>query len=62
MGREMTALRQVRPLIRTEDPWLERRQAIEPAIGHLQQDHRVDRYWLQASLGDAAHSVLRAIG
>jgi transposase, IS5 family len=26
--------------------WLERRQAIEPTIGHAKSDHRMDRCWL----------------
>jgi transposase, IS5 family len=42
--------------------WLQRRQAIEPAIGHLKQDHRMDRCWLQGALGDALHAVLCAAG
>jgi IS5 family transposase len=31
--------------------WLKRRQAVEPAIGHLKSDHRMDRCWLQGQLG-----------
>ena len=42
--------------------WLQRRQAIEPAIGHLKHDHRMDRCWLQGALGDALHAVLCAAG
>ncbi|NMG17870.1 IS5 family transposase, partial [Aromatoleum bremense] len=42
--------------------WLKRRQAVEPAIGHLKSDHRMDRCWLQGSLGDALHTVLCAAG
>jgi IS5 family transposase len=42
--------------------WLSRRQAIEPAIGHLKTDHRMDRCWLQGQLGDALHAVLCAAG
>jgi IS5 family transposase len=33
--------------------WRKRRQAVEPAIGHLKSDHRMDRCWLQGQLGDA---------
>ena len=29
--------------------WLKRRQAVEPAIGHLKSDHRMDRCGLQGS-------------
>jgi IS5 family transposase len=42
--------------------WLKRRQAIEPAIGHAKLDHRMDRCWLQGSVGDALHAVLCAAG
>ena len=42
--------------------WLRRRQAVEPAIGHLKSDHRMDRCWLQGALGDALHSVSCAAG
>ena len=42
--------------------WLKRRQAIEPAIGHLKADHRMDRCWLQGAMGDALHAVLCAAG
>lgn len=42
--------------------WLKRRQAIEPAIGHLKLDHRMDRCWLRGSTGDALHAVLCAAG
>jgi len=42
--------------------WLKRRQAVEPAIGHLKSDHRMDRCWLPGQLGDAMHAVLCATG
>ena len=42
--------------------WLRRRQAVEPAIGHLKSDHRMDRCWLQGSLGDALHTLGCAAG
>jgi len=42
--------------------WLKRRQAVEPAIGHLKSDHRMDRCWLQGQVGDAIHAVLCAAG
>lgn len=42
--------------------WLRRRQAIEPAIGHLKADHRMDRCWLQGQLGDALHTLSCAVG
>lgn len=42
--------------------WLRRRQAIEPAIGHLKADHRMDRCWLKGALGDALHVISCAAG
>jgi IS5 family transposase len=42
--------------------WLRRRQAVEPAIGHLKSDHRMDRCWLQGPLGDALHTISCAAG
>ena len=42
--------------------WLRRRQAIEPAIGHLKSDNRMDRCWLQGALGDMLHTIGCAAG
>ncbi len=42
--------------------WLRRRSAVEPAIGHLKADHRLDRCWLQGALGDALHALGCAAG
>ncbi len=42
--------------------WLNRRQAVEPAIGHLKHDNAMDRCWLQGATGDALHAVLCAAG
>jgi IS5 family transposase len=42
--------------------WLKRRQAIEPSIGHLKADHRMNRCWLRGQTGDALHAVLCAAG
>ena len=41
---------------------LKRRQAIEPIIGHLKADHRMDRCHLKGSQGDALHVLLCAAG
>ena len=41
---------------------LKRRSAVEPVIGHLKSDHRMDRNLLIGSEGDAANAVLAAIG
>jgi len=42
--------------------WLRRRQAVEPAIGHLKSDHRLERCWLKGALGDALHAISCAAG
>jgi IS5 family transposase len=41
---------------------LRRRQAIEPIIGHLKVDHRMDRCHLKGQTGDRLHAVLCAAG
>ena len=41
---------------------LKRRHAIEPIIGHLKADHRMDRCHLKGTEGDALHAVLCAAG
>ena len=48
----------------TQAEWkhLKRRQAIEPIIGHLKQDHRMGRCHLKGELGDRIHAVLCAAG
>ena len=49
-------------LSKEERRLLKRRQAIEPIIGHIKQDHRMDRCHLKGSEGDALHAVLCAAG
>lgn len=49
-------------LSKTERRWLCRRQAIEPIIGHLKEDHGMRRHWLKGQLGDAINAVLCAAG
>ena len=49
-------------LNRQQRRWLKRRQAVEPTIGHLKSEHRMDRCWLAGSIGDALHTVLCAAG
>lgn len=39
-----------------------RRQAIEPIIGHLKSDHRLDRCHLMGQTGNAHQAVLCAAG
>ena len=41
---------------------LKRRQAIEPIIGHLKADHRMDCCQLKGETGDRLHAVLCAAG
>ena len=41
---------------------LRRRSAIEPVIGHVKSDHRMDRNYLKGSTGDAINAVLAAAG
>lgn len=41
---------------------LKRRAAVEPVIGHMKNDHRMDRNYLIGSHGDAANAVLAAVG
>jgi IS5 family transposase len=49
-------------LSKQQKRWLKRRTAVEPAIGHLKSDNRMDRCWLQGALGDALHSISCAAG
>ena len=46
----------------SERKLLKRRQAIEPIIGHLKQDHRMERCYLKGEMGDRLNSVLSAAG
>lgn len=41
---------------------LKRRQAIEPIIGHVKQDHGMQRCWLKGQVGDAIHAISCALG
>ena len=41
---------------------LARRQAVEPIIGHLKEDHRMGRCHLKDEEGDRLHAVLCAAG
>ena len=41
---------------------LKRRSAVEPVIGHLKSDHRMDRNFLIGAEGDAVNAVLAAVG
>ncbi len=41
---------------------LRRRSAVEPVIGHLKQEHRLDRNYLKGRDGDRINAVLAAAG
>ena len=51
--------RRVTPQIKRE---MRRRSAVEPVIGHLKADHRMDRNYLAGRHGDANNAVLAAVG
>ncbi|WP_373293036.1 transposase [Pseudomonas koreensis] len=40
---------------------MKRRQAIEPIIGHLKADHRMERCHLKGNPGGRLHAVLCAV-
>jgi IS5 family transposase len=61
-GMEIIHRGKIKSLNRQQKTWLRRRQAVEPAIGHLKSDHRMDRCWLQGAVGDALHAVSCAAG
>jgi len=61
-GREIIHRGKFKRLSKQQKDWLKRRTAVEPAIGHLKSDHRMDRCWLQGALGDALHSISCAAG
>jgi IS5 family transposase len=41
---------------------LKRRSAVEPVIGHMKAEHRMDRNYLWYATGDANNAVLAAVG
>ena len=51
--------RGVTPAIKRD---LKRRAAVEPVIGHLKSDHRMDRNFLLGPHGDATNAVMAAVG
>lgn len=42
--------------------WMKRRAAIEPGIGHLKREHRMDRCRLQGIEGDQLNAIMSAMG
>ncbi len=51
--------RRVTPAIKRE---MRRRSAIEPVIGHIKNDHRMNRNYLAGTQGDAINAILAATG
>jgi transposase, IS5 family len=41
---------------------LKRRRVVEPMIGHMKSDGRLDRHWLRGAEGDALHALLCGAG
>jgi IS5 family transposase len=41
---------------------MKRRAAVEPVIGHLKAEHRMDRNYLKGPQGDRINAVLAAAG
>ena len=41
---------------------MRRRAAVEPVIGHLKNEHRMDRNYLHCRDGDANNAILAAVG
>lgn len=51
-----------RKLSRTERKWRRRRSAVEPKIGHLKYDNRMDRNYLKGEEGDRINALLAGAG
>lgn len=41
---------------------MRRRSAVEPVIGHIKNEHRMDRNYLEGQQGDAINAILAAAG
>ncbi len=41
---------------------MRRRAAVEPVIGHIKNEHRMDRNYLAGTQGDAINAILAAAG
>ena len=53
---------QVRRVTRAIRREMCRRAAVEPVIGHVKAEHRMDRNYLKGRAGDRANAVLAAAG
>jgi IS5 family transposase len=51
-----------RGITRSLRAMIRRRSAIEPVIGHMKAEGKLDRNWLKGALGDAMHAVLCGAG
>jgi len=51
-----------RGMTRSLRKWLRRRCAIEPIIGHLKSDNRMDRNYLKGAVGDTINALLCGCG
>ncbi|QBG86168.1 IS5 family transposase [Xanthomonas oryzae] len=66
-GREVDGVQilhrgKAKSLTRRQWSWIKRRQAVEPVIGHLKQDCRLNRCYLTGAQGDALHVLGCAAG
>lgn len=50
------------PVTRSLRKWLKRRNAIEPKIGHLKEDNRMNRNYLKGTNGDRINALLAGCG
>jgi len=53
---------QVRRVTRPIRREMKRRAAVEPVIGHVKAEHRMDRNYLKGRDGDRANAILAAAG
>ncbi len=61
-GVEVVHRGRIRSMSERQKRQLKRRQAIEPAIGHVKHDNRMIRCYLRGSIGDALHAISCAAG
>lgn len=54
--------RSTKRMTRSFRRWYKRRSAIEPLIGHMKSDGRLDRNYLNGQLGDQLNAILSACG
>ena len=61
-GVEVVHRGRIKSMSERQKKQLKRRQAIEPAIGHVKHDNRMIRCYLKGSIGDALHAISCATG